>query len=315
MAARDPKTILEDLDKALDKITWQGPPSDLSHLGDPDHLTCFQKMGNYKDVISKWLVQKGRELVKLNKDGASLEQFQICSIGCGDGSLDQRILSDLVKLFPSTTFHYMGTDADDQICEVAESKLKGLAPNVEVEVLVKDYQELEDDDIATRFDLVIMVNSISAYYTTSLEPLLKGVIHLLKPTGELVIISSSRQSFDELVARFWLHQQNQELQSTEFVTKALDKLDVKHNIYKEPLTFDLSQCFGDKFETPHSQNILDHLVLTRLKDYPPDVSELCTEYLEAIAEPGKPEKYSVVSISDMIVVGGKDAYNSTDAQK
>ena len=313
MAARDPKIILEDLDKELGKLNWQGPPSDLSHLSDPDHLTSFQKMGNYKDVISKWLVQKAKELLKLNKE--SMEKFRICSIGCGDGSLDQWFLSDLAKLFPSTAFHYMGTDADDQTCEVAESKLKDLAPNIEVKVVVKDYQEFEDDDIATPFDLVIMVNSICAYYTTSLEPLLKGIMRLLKPTGELVIISSSRQSFDELVARFWLHQQNQELQSTEFVTKALDELDVKYNIHKEPLIFDLSKCFSDMFETPHSQKILDHLVLTRLKDYPPEVSELCTEYLKAIAEPGKPEKYSVVSTSDMIVVGGKDAHNSISAGK
>ena len=309
MASRAPRIILEDLDKEMDSLSWQGPPSDLSHLGDPEHLSFFQKLSNYEEVISKWLVQKGMELVNANtQNGSCLEEFRICSIGCGDGALDRHILSNLVKLFPNVTFHYTGIDADEEICEVAESKLEDLAPNLQGKVQVEDYQELEEESFAAplSFDLIIMINSVCAYYATSLEPLLKGISRLLKPTGELVIISSSRQSFDELIARFWLHQQRQELQSTEYVSDALKNLQLKYVIYKEALTFDLSQCFNDKFQTPCSQNVLDHLTFTRLKDYPPKVSSLCIEYLDAIAEPGKPSKYLVVSVSDMIVVGGKD---------
>ena len=61
------------------------------------------------------------ELVNANtQNGSCLEEFKICSIGCGDGALDRHILSNLVKLFPNVKFHYTGIDADNEICEVAE---------------------------------------------------------------------------------------------------------------------------------------------------------------------------------------------------
>ena len=36
------------------------------------------------------------------------------------------------------------------------------------------------------FDLIIMINSVCAYYGASLEPLLKGISRLLKPIEKLI---------------------------------------------------------------------------------------------------------------------------------
>ena len=40
--------------------------------------------------------------------------------------------------------------------------------------------------VALSFDLIIMINSVCAYYGASLEPLLKGISRLLKLIEELI---------------------------------------------------------------------------------------------------------------------------------
>ena len=66
---------------------------------------------------------------------------------------------------------------------------------VQVEFAVKDYEELSKGDFVEGFDLMLMVNCTYYASESSLEELLKGAVQLLKPSGELIIISSSRQSF------------------------------------------------------------------------------------------------------------------------
>ena len=107
-----------------------------------------------------------------------------------------------------------------------------------------------------------------------LEPMLSGAAQLLKPdTGELVIVSSSRQSIDELITRFYSHQRTYELYTAETVLSTLDKLGVKYTVGHETVTFDLTQQFQGNFQSEKALMVLDHLVFTRLQDYPPQVAK------------------------------------------
>ena len=248
---------LSELDGVLSQTKWLGPPSDMSHLHDPQHLETFKHLGNSEDVISQRIVEKAKALI--GSAGGSKE-FRICSVGCEDGSLDKLFLSQLSKCFPSIRFHYTGIEMDEQVCDAAEDKLTGIATNVEVELITKDYEELSKDDFAA-FDLILMVNC--TYYASSLEQLLKGAVELLKPSGELIIISTSRQSFEELITRFWSHQRKHDLYTSETVTATLTKLGIKHTVDKAPVTFDLTKCFDEDFDSTSSSLILDHLVFTR----------------------------------------------------
>ena len=302
MSAKSASSILGDLDKELGQIKWRGPPSDMSHLGDIDHIENFKKLGNYEHVISKWIVSKAMELVDSQPTSGPATAFRICSIGCEDGTLDQIILQSLGQALPTTQIHYTGIEMDDQVCELAEEKLSDLAPNIHIQIVAEDYEELKKEDQSEPYDLIFMVNC--TYYASSLDPLLKGAVQLLKPSGELVIVSSSRQSFDELITRFWSHQRSHDLYTSETVVKTLSSLGIMHNIFKVPVTFDLTACFKDEFESPAFLLILDHLVFTRLRDYPPEVSKLCVMFLRSIAE-NSGSKMVITSVSDMIVIRNK----------
>ena len=297
MSGRSPKVILADLDKALSETKWCGPPSDISHLNDPEHLAKFKELGNFEQVISNWVVGKVKELIRVSGQN----EFSICSVGCEDGALDLIILQELSKALPVEKFKYTGINVDEQVCEIAEETLQDVGPNIDVELLVRDYEELTEDGLQP-FDLILMANC--TYHASSLEPMLTGATRLLKPkTGELVIISSSRQSFEELITCFWFHQRKHELNTAEMVTAALDKLGIKYSVSQETVTFDLTEQFGDRFESDSSVLTLDHLVFTRLHDYPPQVASLCVEFLEALSMTNDSVKV-VTSVSDLIVVQG-----------
>ncbi len=72
----------------------------------------------------------------------------------------------------------------------------------------------------------------------------------MKPgTGELVIISSSRQSLYELITRFYSHQRTYELYTAETVTATLEKLGIKYKVEHETTSIDLAQQFSEGFSS------------------------------------------------------------------
>ena len=298
MAVRVSDDILKHLDHLLKDTPWKGPPSDLSHLGDPEHLEAFKRLGNYERAISKWIVDGAKQLVASMKPIAKM--FRVCSIGCGDGSFDSLVLKELAKMYPTMAFQYVGVDLDERVCEIAEEQAEGIAPNITAETVAEDFQDLHKEDIGDFHLITVKPNCL---YYADLLPLLKSVVKLMKPSGELLIISSSRQSFDNLITRFWHHQHKQELNTTEMIVSALQEMSIKYKVIRQSLVFDLTQCFQERFDTQYSQQILDHLTLVKLSDYAPEVSQACVEYLRTIAE-GKPDKYLITSVCDMIVVPG-----------
>ena len=77
------------------------------------------------------------------------------------------------------------------------------------------------------------------YHASALDPMLTGATQLLKPgIGELVIISSSRQSLYELITRFYSHQRTYELYTAETVTAALGKLGINYKVEQDTTAID-----------------------------------------------------------------------------
>ena len=327
-AAATARGALQRLDKLLGDNPWKGPPSDLSHLCEPEQVESFKALGDHEEVISKWITDTAervltevveplkengvQELAEEDVDAAASAEFRFCSIGCADGTLDERVMRALLAAEQKQattasdmpTIRYVGIDIDEQLCELAEEKMEAICPGrLTAQVLAQDYQDLEDVTLQP-FDVIVMTNF--TYYCTSLEPALSSACRLLKPdTGKLIIVSSSRQSFDELITRFWLHQHKYDLCTTEFVTKALGALGIKHKIHREPVTFDLTRCFDEGFQTKHSQQILEHFTFAKVDEYPSEVIEACIEYLKSICKSVEGKKL-ITSLSDFIVVSKND---------
>ena len=297
-AAEAEKAILEKLDSVLESIQWKGPPSDISHLNDPDHLDTFKRLSNNEEVISKrissYLISHGQKVM-----GAG-NTIRVCSIGCQDGSLDRNILAELGK----RQIEYVGLESDEDLCESASEKLGSISSNISVSTTAVDYEE---DDLAelslAPFDLVWIVNC--SHYADQLGPLLQGAAKLLKPSGILLAISSSKQSLDELITRFWSHQRpNYPLHTTETIQPVLTQLGLSHTVLRDHVTFDITDLLEDDFQSLQSLMVLDHLVFCRLADYPPEVLQLVVQFLKATSHTNSSDANITLisSVSDMIAI-------------
>ena len=298
MSSGEEKEILKKLDNILDSIQWKGPPSDISHLNCPAHLARFKELGDQEEVTSRRLVRHALVHTKrvLGEGGPAL---RLCSIGCEDGTLDKIILDGLKEI----KVDYVGLETDEQVCEAAMEKLAGVSPNISVKTVMVDYEEEDLVGLGLEvFDLIWMINC--TYYAQQLTPLIQGASRLLKSTGELLIISSGKQSIEQLITRFWCHQRPEHpLRTTESVVEVLSQLNLPHTISREPISFNLTAPLKEQFQSQQSLLLLDHLVYCRLTDYPPEVGQLVAQFLQNIAQTNSDTSLTVVSsMSDMITV-------------
>ena len=291
-----PQELLAKLDKLLEETSWKGPPSDLSHLtADPEHLQLFQEVvlgGGHQESIAHCLAaQVDKVLEGVAREGV----FRLCSVGCGDGKLDTRILGRLVEAHPGVELEYVGVGLCEQGCEEVLGEMEGVGEGVRVRTVARDYSELSREDIGS-FHCVLMVSCLC--YSVAPEATLQVVLSLLEPGGRLVIVSSSRTSIDQLNGRFWKHQRHYDLCTTEDATAILKDIGRSYSTLQLPVTFDLSSCLQDQFKSQQSKMVLDHLMQVNMDEYNPAIRELCGEYLKSIA--GCCTKLE--SVSDVIIV-------------
>ena len=294
---KSPQEILKSLDSLLAGIKWKGPPSDISHLQSSSHLASFKKLGNQEEITSRRVIT---QTLMMYDEKQVKGSFRVCSIGCEDGSLDRLILDGIKEL----NVEYVGLDNDEQMVDMALEELRDISPNINITTMEVDYEDnnaLEQLHLE-KFDVIWMVNC--TYYATSLNSLLQGGFSLLKPSGIMLIVSSSKESVEELVTRFWFHQRQDQLKTTESVVFTLHQLGIPYRIKREPITLNLTEQLNEDFQSDESKLVLDHLVFCRLTDYPPQVRELAVKFLKSIAEINKTSS-KIVSMSDLIQIRRK----------
>ena len=291
-----PQELLAKLDKLLEETSWKGPPSDLTHLtADPEHLQLFQEVvlgGGHQDSIAHCLAA---QVDKVLEGVAREEPFRLCSVGCGDGKLDRRILGRLVEAHPGVELEYVGVGLCEQGCEEVLGEMEGVGEGVRVRTVARDYSELSREDIGS-FHCVLMVSCLC--YSVAPEATLQAVLSLLEPGGRLVIVSSSRTSIDQLNGRFWKHQRHYDLCTTEDATAILKDMGRSYSTLQLPVTFDLSSSLQDQFKSQQSKMVLDHLMQVNMDEYNPAIRELCGEYLKSISD----SCAKLESVSDVIIV-------------
>ena len=121
----------------------------------------------------KLFFEKIRLVISRNHD----RLFRVCSIGCGDGLVDNDILSTMTKEYPDLHIQYVGIDLSPMYCQLAKDNLKP-GKNVEVTILKLNFLDFTDGP----FDFVIALHSL--YYLPSPEDGIKKVLSLIKDTGK-----------------------------------------------------------------------------------------------------------------------------------
>ena len=107
------------------------------------------------------------------------KSFRIFSIGCGDGTFDIKMLQTIAERFPDVKVSYTGMDIDGGSCEQAR-QLLGAIKNVEVEIVVQDYQEVEFN--IPPCDLVLAIHVF--YYMRDITKALVNAKKFRKQDGE-----------------------------------------------------------------------------------------------------------------------------------
>ena len=288
-----PEELLQELDRLLGETSWKGPPSDLSHLtSNQQHLQLFQEKvlgGGHQESVASCIASH------LERALGTRETFRLCSVGCGDGKLDRRMLSKLVSAHPGLDIEYTGVGLCEQGCEEVMGEMEGVGERVKVRAVARDYSELTRDEVGS-FHCVLMVSCLC--YSVAPDTTLQAVLGLLETGGHLIILSSSCHSIDHLISRFWRHQRHYDLCTTEDAAAILKKMGREYSMTQLPVTFDLSSCIGDQFSSGQSKLVLDHLMQVNMDEYNPAIRELVGKYLQTIA--GTSAK--IDTASDIVVI-------------
>ena len=294
MDGKKPQDILEELDQLLKEAPVI--PSYSENLDDPEYTQQYIEMQNLSSVTDmnvELIVETASEMITTQRK----QTFQLCSIGCGDGEFDKRVLTRLTKAFPNVNMQYLGVDVNELSCQTARETLKPIQ-GVKVEVMQCDLQKLSPGDLKP-CDLIIMVHVL--YYVETIQPVLSYTLKLLKPAGCLMIVNAHRYPLSELYDRFWLHEHKKPLWFSDTILNVLDKMGIAYRVKVSQGPCDVSHCFKRGFEHPSDHYFLDHITHTKMRKHPPTAVQTCIDYLSSIAE-GKPEKYILTEVSDVIFV-------------
>lgn len=119
----------------------------------------------------------------------------VLSVGCGDGSLDAPLAAALVDVLPARPVRYVGVDPYVGSTTAFSAAMAGLnRPALSAEAHASTFAAAP---VSGLFDVVTFVHSM--YYVPEVAPTLKAAHALLKPGGELLVLSAPRGALNMLV--------------------------------------------------------------------------------------------------------------------
>ena len=292
LTQRQPKQILEELDRLLEENTLS--PSYTDSMNNPDYTLQHKQMQkactkNRENNIN-YVVEQASKMIAANNSST----FCLGSIGCGDGSCDKEVLTQLLEEYPNLDLHYIGVDVNEMSCQIAREQLSPLK-GVRFEVLAKDFQHVSPADIEP-CDLVIAVHVL--YYVASLKTALSCALKVIKQSGCLMIINAHRYPLNEIYHRFWLQEHKRPLWYTHDIKNVLEEMGIAYRLMASSGPIDVSHLFRSHFPDLHLLNFLAH---TKLDRYPPVFAQKCTEYFYSIAE-CKPETFVLTQEADIFYI-------------
>ena len=201
------------------------------------------------------------------------EELNVCSVGCGDGEVDFKILSQVSERFPQRRVNFVGIDINKSSCIEAEKKLSSLpysATIINEGILEVDLRTLP------KFDMVQMVH-VHYYFVDDFGRLFSKALDLVKPkSGRIEVIVTKRTPLWRLREPFnsftcFAHQ----------LIKELEMIGLKFTTHDLPGVADFSRCIEEDFKSHYARNALDFFSHQNLNVYPPEVTTLCAKYIRS----------------------------------
>ena len=90
-----------------------------------ESLLVFRQITSRNNYCS-YLASKICKRLKDRSPGLAEGELSICSIGCGDGEADYKVLSKVSEVLPNAVINYFGVDINSTSCVQTETKLANL---------------------------------------------------------------------------------------------------------------------------------------------------------------------------------------------
>lgn len=119
----------------------------------------------------------------------------VLSVGCGDGSLDAPLAAVLTDVMTARPIRYVGIDPYVESATAFAAAMADLGQDcLSAEVHAATFAEAP---VSGLFDVVTFVHSM--YYVPEVAATLRAAHELLRPGGELLVLSAPRGALNELV--------------------------------------------------------------------------------------------------------------------
>ena len=279
-------TIVESL-KELKTALLKTPVPTLSkgHAEDPNYaqqFKAFREMTDQADIQSDIV---NRHLLDALETHSPDRELKVLSVGCGDGILDNMILTKVLASCPTAQISYTGLDINPQFCAEAEERLQYLP--IAKTFICENFETLDASKLET-FDVIFLVHV--HYYFQQLQPAFCKVRQLLSSKGRCVVIAAPPNLQTNLATRFWRHEGKYDFKSMNDAVKVLEDINIPYQLQDFCTKLDLSSCFKDGWSSNISRFVLDFICGTNLNRYPDNIPKLCIAYLAAAISEG-PEEF------------------------
>ena len=291
-------TIVASL-KELETVLLETPVPDArdSHAEDPNYAQQFKAFRGMTDEINIQSDVVSRHLLEALVAHSPGRKFQVLSVGCGDGTMDNMILTKVLASCPTALVSYTGLDINPQFCAESEERLQHLP--VAKNVICENFETVDASKLET-YDFIYLVHV--HYYFQQLKSAFSKIKQLLNSEGRCVVIAAPHNLRTNLITHLWRHEGRHNLRTMDDAVKVLQDIGIPYQIQDVCTKVDLSSCFKDGWSSKVSRFVLDFLCGTDLTRYPDNISKLCIAYFTAATSKGPgefvlPLKFEAVSFT------------------
>ena len=274
---------LKELETALLKTPV--PTLMEGHAKDPNYAQQFKAFRGMTDQADLQSDIVSRHLLDALEANSPDRELKVLSVGCGDGLMDNLIISKTLASCPTTQISYTGLDINPQFCTESEGRLQHLP--IARNFICESFETLDASKLET-FDVIFLVHV--HYYFQQLQSAFCKVRQLLSSKGRCVVIASPPNLHNNLITRFWRHEGKYDFKTMNDAVKVLEDISIPYQLQDFCAKLDLSSCFKDGWSSNISRFVLDFICGTDLSRYPDNIYKLCIAYLAA-ATSVSPEEF------------------------
>ena len=278
--------ILYELKSLLKRLPEQSVA--YGDMDDGDYIEQYTAYANIGRDEQKSVNQYLANRIYQRLEKGLREPLRVCSVGCADGTMDKVPLTEVSGKYPDAAIEFVGIEVNPKSCSIAKKNLSGLPYNVTI--VNKDFMEISNESIG-KFDLILLSHVL--YYFKELQPLFDKLSKICKEDGQIEVVIGRGAPQWAMATLFFEKELKFPHRFSPAVMKELERLGLTYSSVILPGQADLSSCVKDKFTSQVSKNILDFICQTKLDTYPPQVRQLCIEYITALynGDDGKCERF------------------------